>query len=209
MNIRTMILMALAALFLAGNAIAEDSRELNRIAKIYQSGNVEKAVPELKSYLSVHSDDTLAWTILGHASKDAGQLEEAEKAYKEAIRLNPKRVEAITGMGMLARISKDYDAAMRWYEQAIKIDPKYGQAYSSIVTIALKKSDFKKAVSVGEKGYQLDNTDPVIAANLAIAYHYDKQIEARDKMTKTAERLGYGKLDVLQKIYAGELDVRD
>ena len=209
MNIRTMILVGLAAFSLAGNALAEDSRELNRIAKIYSSGDVEKAVPELKSYLSAHADDTLAWTILGHASKDAGQLAEAEKAYKEAIRLNPKRVEAMTGMGMLARVTKDYDEAMRWYEQAIKIDPKFGQAYSSIVTLALKKSDFKKAVSMGEKGYQLDSTDPVIAANLAIAYHYNKQIDARDRMTKTAARLGYGKLDVLQKIYAGELDVRD
>jgi Tfp pilus assembly protein PilF len=204
-----MILAGLAAFSLANNALAEDSRELNRIAKLYQSGNVEKAVPELKSYLAAHADDTLAWTILGHASKDAGQLAEAEKAYKEAIRLNPKRVEALTGMGMLARTTKDYDEAMRWYEQAIKIDPKYGQAYSSMVTLALKKGDFKKAVSMGEKSYQLDNADPVIAANLAIAYHYDKQIDARDRMTKTAARLGYGKLDVLQKIYAGEMDVRD
>lgn len=209
MTIRATILAALAAFSLAGHAMAEDARELNRIAKIYQSGNVEKAIPELKSYLSAHADDTLAWTILGHASKDAGQLAEAEKAYKEAIRRNPKRIEAMTGMGMLARVTRDYDEAMRWYEQAIAIDPKYGQAYSSIVTIALKKSDFKKAVSMGEKGYQLDSTDPVIAANLAIAYHYDKQIDARDRMTKTAARLGYGKLDVLQKIYAGELDVRD
>jgi Tfp pilus assembly protein PilF len=209
MTIRATILAAFAAFSLAGSAVAENAKELNRIAGIYQSGNVEKAVPELKAYLAAHGEDTLAWTILGHAAKDAGQLAEAEKAYREALRLNPKRVEAMTGMGMLARISRDYDEAMKWYEQAIKVDPKFGQAYSSIVTIALKRGDFKKAVSVGEKGFQLDNSDPVIAANLAVAYHYDNQIPARDRMTRTAASLGYGNMETLQKIYAGEMDVRD
>jgi Tfp pilus assembly protein PilF len=209
MIIRTMIFMLLAAIPMAGDATAKDMQKLNRIARIYQSGDAVKAIPELKSYLSAHSDDDLAWTILGHAYLDTKQKAEAEKAYKEAIRKNPKMVQAVTGLGMLASASKKYDEAMKWYEEAIEMDPKYAQAYSSIVTIALKRGDFKKAVSVGEKGFQLDKTDPVIASNLAIAYHYDKQIEPRDRMMKTAIRLGYKNPDALKKIFAGELDIRD
>jgi tetratricopeptide (TPR) repeat protein len=142
-----------AAMMLAvmGHAAAKDAKKLDQIAEIYTSGKVEKAIPQLKSYLSVHADDDLGWTILGHAYKDLGQNAEAKKAYIEALTQNPKRVEALTGLGMLARIAKNYDEAMKRYKQAIKIDPKFGGAYSSMVTIALKRGEFKKAVSIGEK----------------------------------------------------------
>ena len=209
MIIRMMTFALLATFAMAGDAAAKDMAKLNPIAAVYRSGDVAKAILQLKSYLSAHPHDDLAWTILGHAHLDAGQKAEAEKAYKEALRRNPKMVQAVTGLGMLASESKKYDEAMKWYEKAIKMDPKYAQAYSSIVTVALKRGDFKKAVSMGEKGFQLDKTDPVIASNLAIAYHYDKQIEARDKMAKTALRMGYKNPDALKKIFAGELDVRD
>lgn len=205
-------LLAAAMVFaVMGHAAAKDAQKLDRITEIYNSGNVAKAIPPLKSYLSVHADDDLGWTLLGQAYKDVGQNAEAKKAYSEALKQNPKRVEALTGLGMLARIAKNYGEAMNRYEQAIKIDPKFGQAYSSMVTIALKRGDFKKAVSIGEKGFQLDSKDPTIAANLAMAYHYNKQIEARDKMTKTAAKLGYSRadMDVLAKVYSGELTVMD
>jgi tetratricopeptide (TPR) repeat protein len=209
MMFRTVIFALLAAFCVAGGAVAKDMQKLNRIAAIYESGDVAKTITEMKPYLASNPDDDLAWTILGHAYLDAEKKPEAEKAYKEALRINPKMFQAVTGLGMLASASKKYDEAMKWYEQAIKMNPKYAQAYSSIVTIALKRGDFKKAVSMGEKGVQLNKTDPVIASNLAIAYHYDKQIEARDRMAKTAIQLGYKNGDGLKKIFAGELDIRD
>jgi Tfp pilus assembly protein PilF len=207
--VRAAIFTLLAVFCVAGGALAKDMQTLNRIAAIYKSGDVAKAIPELKSYLASHSDDDLAWTILGHAYQDADQKAEAEKAYREAVRINPQMFQALTGLGMLATDAKRYDEAMTWYEQAIKINPKYAHAYSSIVTIALKRGDFKKAVKMGEKGRQLNKTDPVIASNLAIAYHYDKQIAARDRMAKTATRLGYKNPDVLKKIFAGEMRIED
>lgn len=211
MFIRAVIFALLTAFAVTSDANAKDQVRLNQIADIYQTGDAAKTIKELKSYLSAHSDDDIALTMLGHAYKDTGKNAEAGKAYKEALRLNPKRVEAMTGLGMLARIAKKYDESMKWYEKAIRIDPKYAQAYSSIVTIALKRGNAKKAVSMGEKSVQLDRKDPVLAANLAIAYHYDKQIEARDKMMNAAVRLGSTKEDIekLKKIFSGELDIRD
>jgi Tfp pilus assembly protein PilF len=209
MIFRAVIFTLLAAFCVVGGAAAKDMQKLNRIAAIYESGDVAKAIPELKSYLAGHSDDALAWTILGHAYLDADQKAEAEKAYKEAIRNNPEMFQAVNGLGLLASASKKYDEAIKWHEQAINMNPKYAHAYSSIVTTALKRGDFKKAVAMGEKGYQFNKTDPVIASNLAIAYHYDKQIEARDRMAKTAIGIGYKNPDTLKKIFAGELDVRD
>jgi Flp pilus assembly protein TadD len=78
-----------------------------------------------------------------------------------------------------------------------------------MTVIALKQGNDAKALEYARKGYDLDNSDPVIVANLGVAYHYNGMFELRDKMTKEAEKLGYKKGDGLRKLYAGEATVRD
>lgn len=209
MTVRAVIFAFVLGLAMAGSASAKDAQALNQIAKTYQRGEVVQTITALKPYLAAHPDDDLGWVFLGHARYDTNEYAEAEAAYKHAVQLNAKRVEALTGLGMVASKLKKYDEAIKWYEQAIALNPNYAQAYSSMITIALKKGDYKKAVSLGEKSIQLDHSDPMIAANLAIAYHFDKQIEARDKMANTAASLGYKNMGKLLEIFEGKWDFRD
>jgi len=67
----------------------------------------------------------------------------------------------------------------------------------------------RKHWSMPRRATTLDKSDPVIAANLAVACHYNNDTENRDKFTRIAEQLGYKNLDALQQIYSGELTVRD
>lgn len=209
MKLRIALMALLFAVAAVSSASAKDARKLDEIAGTYEEGDLNTAFAELKAYTKLHADDDLAWTIFGHVCMDLGKIHEAEAAYKKAVQLNPKRVEALTGLGVYARTTKKYADAMRWYKMAVQINPNYAQAYSSMVVIAIKGNQFKTAVEVGEKGYKLDSEDPVIAANLAIAYHYNNQMAARDKMAKIAITLGYKKPEALQGIFSGKLDVRD
>lgn len=206
-------LLALACLLLFAACDSRSAKEakspLNEISAVYRSGAVEEAVTRLRAHVQAEPRDDLAWTILGHALLDLNRVDEADAAYAKALELDPRRIEAITGQGRLFRIRKQYDKAMAAYERALAIDDSYAQAYSSMTVVALKQGQFDKAVAHGEKGYSLDKTDPVIAANLAIAYHYAGNTEKRDQMTQAAQQLGYKGMDVLRKLYAGELDVRD
>ncbi len=190
-------------------ASSRDRMRLDRIAVVYQSGDLETAIPQLEGYTTEYPKDELAWTILGNAYESAERIEEAQAAYDKALEIEPRMFQAITGLGILHRQRGDYDAAMECYERAVEIDPTYAEAYSSMTVIALKRNDDKAAVRYAQKGYALSSSEPGIAANLAVAYHYDGQFQKRDEMTERAEELGYGKIDVLKQIYAGEVTVRD
>lgn len=48
-----------------------------------------------------------------------------------------------------------------------------------------------------KQGYKHDNEDPVIAANLALMYHYNGMLEERDTYTEIAEKLGYRNMETL------------
>ncbi len=199
----------LTAFFLGGPASAGGNRvELDRLATIYKGGEYARAAVELKKYVAKYPKDSLAWTILGHAFEELDQDTKAKEAYESALRADRRTYQAITGLGILARKQGELKKAEDYYNQALGINPKYAEAYSSLVTIAIKRGDFESAVAYGTKGYTLDPNNAVIAANLAVAYHYAGDLKRRDEMTEVARLLDYQKMEPLRLIYKGDLDVR-
>ncbi|HET7853858.1 MAG TPA: tetratricopeptide repeat protein [Candidatus Methylomirabilis sp.] len=210
---RLQMLLLVVLLFLLGcgdtSPVGRSSSDLDAISKIYKQGDPKSAIEKLNEYLKSKPNDDMAWTILGNAYLDLDQQENAEAAYKKALEINSNGFQAITSMGILRRKQGKYDEALAYYEKALAINPKYAQAYSSMTVIALKQEKDAKALEYAKKAYDLDRTDPVIVANLAVAYHYNGMAELRGKTTKEAKKLGYAKIDRLEKIYSGELTIRD
>jgi Tfp pilus assembly protein PilF len=211
MGLRVLLLVVLVFLLGCGDTspVGRTSSDLDAISTIYRQGDPKTAIEKLNEYLKSKPNDDVAWTILGNAYLDLNQNEKAETAYKKALEINSNGFQAITSMGILRRKQGKYDEALAYYEKALAINPKYAQAYSSMTVIALKQEKDTKALEYAKKAYDLDKTDPVIVANLAVAYHYNGMSEFRDKTTDEARRLGYTKIDSLEKIYSGELTVRD
>lgn len=186
-----------------------DSGRLDGIVERRESGDFEAAAAELRAYLKDFPKDAIGWTILGHTLEELEKDDEAADAYEKALKLDPECFQAVTGQGILYRKHGDYDKAMACYRRALEIDPTYAQAFSSMTVIALKQNEDASAITYAKRGYELDPEDPVIAANLAVAFHCYGDPVNRDRMTKIARDLGYGKIDTLLKIYSGELTVRD
>lgn len=199
----------LASVTLSGLASADGNRaELNKVAQIYKGGEYARAAVELKKYVAKYPKDPIAWTILGHAYEELDQDANAEEAYKSALKADPSTYQAITGLGIVARKRGELEKAEAFYKKALEINPKYADAYSSLVMIAIKRGDFDSAVAYGKKGYALDANNAVIAANLAVAYHYAGDHDRRDEMTEVARLLNYHNMKNLNRIYKGEIDVR-
>lgn len=183
--------------------------DLERIVEVYEQGDVVTAIDELVVYLESHPDDDLAWTILGNAKLDVENYDEAENAYSRAIEINPDGFQAWTGLGVLNRILGDGDRAMECYEKALEINPNYAEAHTSMAVLALQLHQDAKALEHAERAYEIDKQNPVVAANLAVVYHYNGMFEQRDAMTKEAERLGYENAELLHRLYEGDWTVRD
>lgn len=183
--------------------------EIKEIVEQYNLGEIDEAKASVESYLSAHQDNEHAWILLGHIQEDLQEDSLARMAYEKALEIKPESEEALTRMGILERKEGDYPKAAEYYKQAIKINPDYAPAYSSLVAIKLKEMKFDEAVALGEKGYALDKKDPVIAANLSIAYHYQGDLQKRDELFVVAEDLGYPNTETLKLIYQGELTILD
>lgn len=203
------VLLSIGLLCLAACGYGAGSpTRLAKITEVYERGDTRGAIQQLTVYLERYPRDDLAWTILGNAHEELDEDDEARAAYDRALARNPRRVQAICGLGVLHRKRGDDDAAMQAYLRALDIDPRSGQAYSSMAIVALRLNRDAEALEYAKEGYELDKRDPTAAANLAVAYHYNGDAANRDRLTKIAEQLGYGKTDRLQQIYDGTLTVR-
>ena len=182
--------------------------QLNAIAgAIKQTGPSPAIVAQLKTYLENYPQDDLAWTTLGNCHMNLEDLPAAANAFETALKINPRLVKAITGQGILLRQQGQYDQSLAMYQRALEIDPNYAQAYASMVAIAILRKNYPKAVQYGEQSYRLDSTDPVIAANLTIAYHYLGDVANRDKFKQVAAQLNYKSMDSLQQIIDGDVEI--
>lgn len=184
-------------------------RNLDEIAEMYSRGELVRSKAELSAYLQGRPSDALAWTILGNVHEDLDEDSEAAQAYWKAIELNPQAYQAYGGLGVLYRKKGDNDIAMAYYNKAVEINPRYAQAYSSMSVIELKRYNDQRALELAQKAYQLDNKDPIVAANLAVAYHYNNRFADRNRMFEESRKLGYRSLEALDRIFRGELSVRD
>src|SRR6516162_10246776 len=61
-------------------------------------------------------------------ARDAGQLEEAEKLYRQALTLNPKWTEGWWSLGTLYYDADRYAEAQLAFEKVVALDPKQGTA---------------------------------------------------------------------------------
>lgn len=173
----------------------------------YKNGNIELAKVQIEDYLSKNKDNEFAWTIKGHIYSDFYDFQTAEESYNQALLINPETVEAITGLGIISRLQENYEEAEKYYLKAIKIDPKYAYAYSSLVAVMLQSKNYKKAVEYGQKGFDLEKNDAVIAANLAVAYHFYGDDDNKMKYLTIAKDLGYDNIEDLQNIFDGSIQL--
>ncbi len=190
---------------LAEHFLDEPQAELDAAEKLFREGNYEAALKGAENHLKHAPKSLQATTLKAWCLMKLDREEEAKPLIEHALRKEPDNVDTLVAMGVYYRITEDYDQAVRYYEQALEIDPDYAQALTSVLVVALLNGEIGKAVTYGERAWKNDHYDPVVAANLAVAYHYAGNFEKRDSFTKKAEKLGYNSLDTLEQIYNGEI----
>jgi Flp pilus assembly protein TadD len=83
----------------------------------------EKAVEAYKKWLEANPNDDVAWFNRGRAYAKLLKDDEAEKAFRQAVKLKPNEVEYLTELGgILIRLAK-YHEALDPLKKAVDLDP--------------------------------------------------------------------------------------
>ncbi|ODS36456.1 hypothetical protein BEH94_01150 [Candidatus Altiarchaeales archaeon WOR_SM1_SCG] len=97
----------------------------------YHRKDPSKALDAINNVLAITPDSDI-WFIKGNALSILKRYDEAEKAYREAIRITPEYVEVHMALGILFEKLEKYDEAEKEFRETIKINPKYGDAHHNL-----------------------------------------------------------------------------
>lgn len=99
-----------------------------------------------------------------------GQLNEAIKAYKAALQLNPDSDRAQHGVGNALRAQGDLQAAMPFIQQAIIMQPEVAEYHNTLGMLFQQKGEFEKAITFHRRAINLDPKYAAAFCNLGVAF---------------------------------------
>jgi tetratricopeptide (TPR) repeat protein len=96
----------------------------------------------------------------GVRSLQAGEIEEAENSFSDAITLQPNMVEAWHQRALARYHAGDVNGAVRDLQETIKLEPRDFAAFRTLTDIAAAREDWKGAYAAWQKVMDLDPKIP-------------------------------------------------
>lgn len=78
----------------------------------------------IEAYKKAHADSSTVWDKLGVAYEMMYDLMDAERCYREALRLTPNNARALSNLATVYDSLKEFRKAERLYRKALKLEPK-------------------------------------------------------------------------------------
>ncbi len=131
---------------------------------------------DYRSALSIWQDTVMkrpnnprAHNNLGQTLFTQNRLEEAEKHYLEAVRLEPDYADALCNLGTLFSSQKKKEQAFLFLRKALAIDPKFAIAHNNLGALLADTGKFEEAVGHYQETLELGFKDAGVYCNLGIA----------------------------------------
>lgn len=135
--------------------------ESTRLEALFMLGNiryVEKEYAEAAEWFSKACGEAPGVPVilnnLGLALMDSGRLEEAEKAFLDAVDLDAGYATAYYNLARVLEEMERIDEALFYYKKAIDCRPDHSDAYMNIGAIHAKEGRHESAIAAFEKGME-------------------------------------------------------
>jgi tetratricopeptide (TPR) repeat protein len=119
--------------------------------------DLEKGIDFTRTIIELYPDDPTTYNNLGWYYQNQGKYEEATKAYKKALRIDPNLMIAAGG---LIWIYLDYlgeiDSALVWSEKIIQAGPENPWGYYYLGSVHVARDKLEQAVTAYSRAWELD-----------------------------------------------------
>ena len=159
--------------------------QLQSLVNLYNQKKLKQVFEEAQILTKRYTKSLTLWNLMGASAAQIGKLDEAVRAFQEAISLNPKNAWAHNNIGNALRKQNKLDKAIEAYNKALSIKPDLAEAYSSIGNALRKQNKLDKAIEAYNKAISIKPDFAKAFNNMGIALQdqgkLDKAIRAYNK----------------------------
>jgi Flp pilus assembly protein TadD len=151
-------------------------------------GKDSLAILEYQSILAGDSLNAAAYMELGEAYGLARQPQQAEAAYRQAIRLRPFDWQTYHYLGRAYANNKEYTKAIEIWHEAARQSPNQSLVQNGLGAAFFYLDAWTGAIEHFNRALEIDSSRYQVYSNLATAYYYDEMIEQAIKVYQKAIR---------------------
>lgn len=107
-------------------------------------------------YGGVQPKNAAVWKKMGIAYQMMYDPNDAERCYKEVIKLNPKDSEAFNNLGTLYESQLDHGHAEKMFRTAVQIDPNFALAYKNLAISLIEEHKYKEGRAADARALSLE-----------------------------------------------------
>lgn len=113
-------------------------------------------VAAINAYQHAELQKSLTWTKIGVAYHHLYAMDEAMKAYKMALQLDPHNADALNNIGAVYHAKRDYRKATKYYKKALKYKPNSAAIYCNLGTTYFADRKYKDAEKAYNRAFAID-----------------------------------------------------
>jgi tetratricopeptide (TPR) repeat protein len=113
-------------------------------------------VAAINAYQHAELRKAKTWTKIGVAYHHLFAMDEAMKAYKMALSLDPHNSDALNNMGAIYHAKREYSTAAKYYKKALKYNPRSAIIYCNLGTTYFAARKYKDAEKSYSRAFAID-----------------------------------------------------
>jgi tetratricopeptide (TPR) repeat protein len=130
----------------------------------------DQAAAKLEPYVAKNPRDIDGWLSLASARRNQGKTADAERAYQQALALEPDHVGAIRWLGIMKAQAGDCAGAAPHYARLAALGREDGFAIAALGACEIRAKRPDDAVKTLQRAIAAGNQQPAVHYNLACAY---------------------------------------
>lgn len=143
----------------AGNDKVTDrsyEEQISRLIDSYTRGKLTETLEQGAALAQLHPDEPLLPNLLGAANAGLGRLDQAERSYREALRLKPDYAEACNNLAVVLYELGKFPEAVATCKKALELKSNFAEAFNNLGNILNELGDFREAVANYRKALEIN-----------------------------------------------------
>ena len=143
---------------------------IDQLLNLYNQQKFEELLEQADKLLGKYSNSHLIWNIIGAAHQALGRFDEAFKAFKQTVTINPNFAEGYNNLGIVLKEQDKLDDALDALKKALFLNPNDSNFINNLGTILKDQSKFHEAMSAYQKTLKLNPNSAEALFNIGECY---------------------------------------
>ncbi len=157
--------------------LSPPKEQMHALLNLYNAGRFRELIANTETLINQYPSSFTLWNILGAGNKALTLLPEAEKAFRQAIKLNRSYADAHSNLGFTLQEQGKLDEAITAYRRALKINPTHADAHNNIGNALKRKGKLNEAITAYRRALKINPTFTYAIYNIGTAFHQQGKLD--------------------------------